>query len=80
MLHAITTIIYATKNGYAVFFKAGMALLGSVIGKILLIDMAGLERLWRVAAFMGLRLALMELVWVYQKVRSFPTRTALSRP
>ncbi|MCL1479349.1 MAG: DUF2339 domain-containing protein [Marinobacter sp.] len=44
---------FARKNGYAVFFKAGMALLGSVIGKIFLIDMAGLESLWRVAAFYG---------------------------
>ncbi|MFT7366712.1 MAG: putative membrane protein [Marinobacter psychrophilus] len=36
---------------------AGMALLSLVLGKIFLIDMSGLEGLWRVAAFMGLVLS-----------------------
>jgi uncharacterized membrane protein len=46
-----------------------MALLGIVIGKIFLIDMAGLEGFWRVAAFMGLGLALLGLAWLYRKAQ-----------
>jgi uncharacterized membrane protein len=47
-----------------------MALLGLVIAKIFLIDMAGLQGLWRVAAFMGLGLALLGLAWMYRNLRN----------
>jgi uncharacterized membrane protein len=50
-------------------YKAGMALLGLVIAKIFLVDMAGLQGLWRVAAFMGLGLALLGLAWMYRKAQ-----------
>ena len=46
-----------------------MALLGLVIAKIFLVDMAGLQGLWRVAAFMGLGLALLGLAWMYRKAQ-----------
>ncbi|MFD1007126.1 DUF2339 domain-containing protein [Oceanisphaera ostreae] len=69
MLYAIIAIIYATKNGYPQFYKAGMVLLGLVIAKIFLVDMSGLQGLWRVAAFMGLGLALLGLAWMHQKVQ-----------
>ena len=73
MLYAIAAIIYSTvysaKGGQVVLYKAGMALLGIVIGKIFLIDMAGLQGFWRVAAFMGLGLALLGLAWVYRKAQ-----------
>ncbi|GHA26377.1 membrane protein [Oceanisphaera arctica] len=69
MLYAIAAIIYATKKSYPLFYKAGMVLLGLVIAKIFLIDMDGLQGLWRVAAFMGLGLALLGLAWVHQKVQ-----------
>ncbi|MDF0748682.1 DUF2339 domain-containing protein [Marinobacter sp. 71-i] len=70
MLYAIAAILYSTSRDNAVLHKAGMALLGIVIGKIFLIDMAGLQGLWRVAAFMGLGLALLGLAWMYRKTRS----------
>lgn len=73
MLYAIVAIIYSTvysaKSAHIVMYRAGMALLGIVIGKIFLIDMAGLQGLWRVAAFMGLGLALLGLAWLYRKAQ-----------
>ncbi|MEP3970670.1 MAG: DUF2339 domain-containing protein [Marinobacter sp.] len=72
MLYAIAAIIHATRCDNAVLYNAGMALLGIVIGKIFLIDMGGLQGLWRVAAFMGLGLALLGLAWMYRKTRRAP--------
>lgn len=72
MLYAIAAILYSTRRDNVVIYKAGMALLGIVIGKIFLIDMAGLQGLWRVAAFMGLGLALLGLAWMYGKTRRVP--------
>lgn len=80
MLYAIMAIIYATKNGHARFYKAGMVLLGLVIAKIFLIDMDGLEGLWRVAAFMGLGLALLVLAWMHQKVQRISALKELNEP
>lgn len=67
MLYAIAAILWSTQNRSALLHKAGMILLGLVIGKIFLVDMAGLQGLWRVAAFMGLGLALLGLAWMYRK-------------
>ncbi|MDK8463566.1 DUF2339 domain-containing protein [Marinobacter sp. SS13-12] len=72
MLYAIAAILYSTRRDNEVLHKAGMALLGIVIGKIFLVDMAGLQGLWRVAAFMGLGLALLGLAWMYGKTRRTP--------
>jgi uncharacterized membrane protein len=73
MLYAIAAIIYSTvysaQNAHTILYKAGMALLGIVIGKIFLIDMAGLQGFWRVAAFMGLGLSLLGLAWLYRKAQ-----------
>ncbi|CAN0580768.1 unnamed protein product, partial [Ectocarpus sp. 12 AP-2014] len=69
MAYAIVAILYATGRHHPVLYKAGMALLGLVIGKIFLIDMSGLQGLWRVAAFMGLGLALLGLAWLYRRAR-----------
>jgi len=69
LFYAIGAIIYSTRRGNTVLYKAGMALLGLVIAKIFLIDMAGLQGLWRVAAFMGLGLALLGLAWMYRRAQ-----------
>lgn len=69
LFYAIGAIIYSTRRDNTVLYKAGMALLGLVIAKIFLIDMAGLQGLWRVAAFMGLGLALLGLAWMYRRVQ-----------
>ncbi|WP_309043497.1 DUF2339 domain-containing protein [Marinobacter sediminicola] len=73
MLYAIAAILYSTvysaKSTHIILYKVGMALLGLVIGKIFLIDMAGLQGFWRVAAFMGLGLALLGLAWMYRKAQ-----------
>lgn len=49
-----------------------MGLLVFVIGKIFLVDMAGLDGLWRVASFMGLGLSLLALAWLHQRVAKQP--------
>jgi len=76
LLYAIATIIYSTRARKAVLYKAGMALLGLIIAKIFLIDMAGLQGLWRVAAFMGLGLALLGLAWMYRRIEERNTEKA----
>ena len=65
----IYATVYSAKNAHIILYKAGMALLGVVIGKIFLIDMAGLQGFWRVAAFMRLGLALLGLAWMYRKAQ-----------
>ncbi|WP_372985635.1 DUF2339 domain-containing protein [Marinobacter sp.] len=67
MLYAIAAILYSGVNHSVRLYKVGMALLGLVIAKIFLIDMAGLQGFWRVAAFMGLGLALLGLAWLYRR-------------
>jgi len=66
LLYAIVAIVYGTSARKNLLYKTGMALLGLVIAKIFLIDMAGLQGFWRVAAFMGLGLALLGLAWIYR--------------
>ena len=50
------------------FYRAGMALLVVVIGKIFLIDMADLEGLLRVVLFLGLGLSLLGMAYLHQKI------------
>jgi uncharacterized membrane protein len=44
-----------------------LALIAVTIGKAFLVDMSGLEGLWRVLSFLGLGLALIALGWVYRR-------------
>jgi len=69
MVYAVAAILWSTRSGGEWLYKGGMALLGVVIAKIFLIDMSGLQGLWRVAAFMGLGLALLGLAWMYRRTR-----------
>lgn len=76
LMYAVVAIVYATGRENAALYRAGMALLGLVIGKIFLVDMSGLQGLWRVAAFMGLGLALLGLAWLYRRARKPPVNGA----
>ncbi len=67
MVYAIVAILWSVRHNSEWMHKGGMALLGVVIAKIFLIDMSGLQGLWRAAAFMGLGLALLGLAWMYRK-------------
>lgn len=69
MGYAIGAILWSIRRNSEWLHKGGMALLGVVIAKIFLVDMSGLQGLWRVAAFMGLGLALLGLAWVYRRTR-----------
>ena len=57
-----------TRFGSGVY-KAGMVLLAIVIAKLFLVDMAGLEGLWRVASFMGMGLGLLALGYLHQRLQ-----------
>ncbi|MEM9531164.1 MAG: DUF2339 domain-containing protein [Pseudomonadota bacterium] len=49
-------------------YKAGLAVLGVVIAKLFLVDLAGLEGLLRVASFMGLGLSLLGVAYLHQRL------------
>lgn len=68
LLLSIPAILFGTHWNNKELYRAGMGLLGFVIGKIFLVDMAGLDGLWRVASFMGLGLSLLALAWLHQRV------------
>ena len=50
--------------------KVGLGILGAVIVKVFLIDMASLTGLFRAVSFIGLGLSLVGLSWLFQKLRS----------
>ena len=66
---AIAGVLLGTRWGIKDVYKAGMGLLAVVIAKIFLVDMSGLDGLWRVAAFMGLGLSLLGLAWLYKRIQ-----------
>lgn len=70
MLMAISAVLFGARFKTKGLYQAGMMLLLVVIAKIFLIDMAGLDGLWRVASFMGLGLSLLALAWFYRKIKA----------
>jgi uncharacterized membrane protein len=46
---------------------AALALVGLTAAKVFLVDMAGLEGLWRVLSFLGLGVALIGLSAIYRR-------------
>ncbi|MGB1293777.1 MAG: DUF2339 domain-containing protein, partial [Pseudoalteromonas sp.] len=50
--------------------KVGLGILGAVIVKVFLIDMASLTGLLKAISFIGLGLSLVGLSWLFQKLRS----------
>ena len=50
---AVTAMLTATRWRLPGLYRAGLGLLAGVTAKIFLIDMSGLQGLWRVASFMG---------------------------
>lgn len=55
--------------------KVGLGILGAVIVKVFLIDMASLTGLLRAVSFIGLGLSLVGLSWLFQKLRSKAERS-----
>lgn len=64
---AIAAIVAGRRWGREGLYKAGNAVIGAVVVKLFLVDMAGLEGLWRVASFMGLGLSLLGLAYLYRQ-------------
>jgi uncharacterized membrane protein len=69
LLMAIATILAGTHWRTPDLYKSGLTLLGFVIAKIFLVDMSGLDGMWRVASFMGLGLSLLGLAWLHRRIR-----------
>jgi len=73
VMAVLTMLAGGARYGMQVY-RAGLALIFVVIGKLFLIDMADLEGLLRVASFMGLGLSLLGLAYLYQRF-NFKHRT-----
>ncbi|MCB1669476.1 MAG: DUF2339 domain-containing protein [Gammaproteobacteria bacterium] len=67
LLVAILALLLGALRSGKQVYQGGMALLLLVVAKIFLVDMADLEGLLRVTAFMGLGLSLLGLAYLYQR-------------
>jgi len=70
LVMALATLLAGAWRLGAGTYRAGLLLLALVIGKLFLVDMGGLEGLYRVASFMGLGLALLGLSWLHQRIKT----------
>ena len=70
LLMAVTAMLTATRWRLPGLYRAGLGLLAGVTAKIFLIDMSGLQGLWRVASFMGLGPSLLGLAWLHQRMQA----------
>lgn len=68
LIYATLAIMLSDRLSKPILYKVGMGLIATVVAKIFLIDMSGLEGFWRVAAFMGLGLVLLGLAWKYKRI------------
>jgi uncharacterized membrane protein len=67
LLFGVVMLALGFRRGSAAFRHAGMALVCIVVGKVFLVDMAGLEGLLRVFSFLGLGAALLGLGYAYRR-------------
>lgn len=72
IIGSLLSIRYASRTLY----RVSMVFLMIVVGKIFLIDTAGLSSLWRVASFLGLGLSLLGLSYFHQKMGAEFTQPA----
>ncbi|XOV89264.1 MAG: DUF2339 domain-containing protein [Pseudomonadota bacterium] len=68
LLMSVAAILGGTLRYGKRCYQAGMLLLALVIGKLFVIDMAGLEGLLRVASFMGLGLSLLAISYLHTRL------------
>ncbi|WP_341502504.1 DUF2339 domain-containing protein [Gallaecimonas sp. GXIMD4217] len=69
LLLSLPALIYGARLGHEQARKGGMLLLMAVVAKIFLIDMGGLDGLWRVASFLGLGLSLLGIAYLYRQLQ-----------
>jgi uncharacterized membrane protein len=55
---------------------AGLGLLGLTVGKVLLVDLANLESMWRVGSFLAVGLVLLAGAFAYQRSKALVDRQA----
>ena len=66
LVMAMAALLAGMRQDNRAVYRGGLALLTLVIGKIFLVDMAGLTGLLRAASFMGLGLSLLALAYLHQ--------------
>lgn len=67
---AITALVFGFARRRAAIRYIGLGLLGAAAVKLLLIDLASVGGLWRVASFLGIGLAMLGVAVAYQKLSS----------
>jgi hypothetical protein len=67
---AITALVFGFARRRAAIRYIGLGLLGAAAVKLLLIDLASVGGLWRVASFLGIGLAMLGVAVAYQKLTS----------
>lgn len=72
-LYAATLIVFGFKRALADLRWAGLCVFAVTVGKVFLIDMAGLAAAYRIGSFMGLGLVLVAASALYQRMRPQPT-------
>lgn len=70
LLLGALTVITGNLRQQLLLQKVGLGILGAVIVKVFLIDMASLTGLLKAVSFIGLGLSLVALSWLFQKLRS----------
>jgi len=68
LLFGVSLLAVGFRRGVAALRHAGVALVCLVVGKVFLIDMAGLHGLLRVVSFLGLGAALLGLGFAYRRL------------
>jgi uncharacterized membrane protein len=64
---ALALFVAGIRLGRKVVRYAGLAVMVLVVVKVFLLDMSGLEGLYRIASFIGLGLCLVGIGWLYQR-------------
>jgi len=68
LVMAMAALLAGMRQDNRAVYRGGLALLTLVIGKIFLVDMAGLTGLLRAVSFMGLGLSLLALAYLHQSL------------
>jgi uncharacterized membrane protein len=66
-VYAAALVAAGFRMGQSAFRWAGLGLFGLTLGKVLFVDMAELEQLYRIVAFLALGIILLAVAWAYQR-------------
>ncbi len=67
-LYAAGLLVFGALRRSDILRRAGFAVLLLAIGKVFIVDLAGLDGLWRATAFLGLGAAIVGVAILYQRL------------